>query len=576
MTADCAASVGWRSVGYVDAPELLESTGRECLGLLEDPRLVGLLQAAVGNDAHLINLQASIGPPSDELHVGTRLQREYWREDGSGALQRGSFVHPVLSEGVKVIIALSDQDSCATYVPHTNRCPEEPHSNGPSRVWKAKRGDAMLMDVRTWHSAFSPAMEQGSLILYAGAFNKKPMAGVAKVVAQLNSSGALSPLARQILGVYEGAPGNHMHRGGEQIQFAPPVPSPQNRSTADIIESIPRLDFDAGHNDAPQSLDDQVQHMRDWGYVRLKSFVAPTTLAELQSEFHKEQDAVLNDIVRAQDNSTALAKLPVLTTDAVLPKMFDLPFGEGQVLEGDMGAPLLKIIESAGPLVARVVGRDAQVINIQPRTVPANEDLMQKVKAGGEPSTTGYTGWCAAFFFGSHWQYSTSRNSSSASTRADNFHLLRNITVWLFWIRHRDEGSANGVFVHPLITTNVKLIVAVSSQQGGLEGSTVLPGTHRVHESPASQSGHEGKFLVSEIEESHERVFVGDAGDAVLFDTKYVVYIGCCYSAQKISCSAFVHMTRDCAACVHQDMAQSAAKPFRCTARVLHHTLFAI
>ena len=66
------------------------------------------------------------------------------------------------------------------------------------------------------------------------------------------------------------------------------------------------------------------------------------------------------------------------------------------------------------------------------------------------------------------------------------------------------------------------------------------------------------------------------AGDAVLFDTKYVVYIGCCYSAQKISCSAFVHMTRDCAACVHQDMAQSAAKPFRCTARVLHHTLFAI
>ena len=95
--------------------------------------------------------------------------------------------------------------------------------------------------------------------------------------------------------------------------------------------------------------------------------------------------------------------------------------------------------------------------------------------------------------------------------------------------RHRDEGSANGVFVHPLITTNVKLIVAVSSQRGGLEGSTVLPGTHRVHESPSTQSGHEGKFLVHEIEDTHQRVFVGDAGDAVLFDTKYVSCLSCTF-----------------------------------------------
>ena len=93
--------------------------------------------------------------------------------------------------------------------------------------------------------------------------------------------------------------------------------------------------------------------------------------------------------------------------------------------------------------------------------------------------------------------------------------------------RHRDEGSADGVFVHPLITTNVKLIIAVSSQRGGLEGSTVLPGTHRVHESPSTQSGHEGKFLVQEIEGTHQRVFVGDAGDAVLFDTKCVSCLSC-------------------------------------------------
>ena len=76
------------------------------------------------------------------------------------------------------------------------------------------------------------------------------------------------------------------------------------------------------------------------------------------------------------------------------------------------------------------------------------------------------------------------------------------------------------MFVHPLITTNVKLIVAVGDQKDGLEGSAVLPGTHRVHASPSSQSGHEGQVLVKTLEDTHQRVFVGDAGDAVLFDTK--------------------------------------------------------
>ena len=34
-----------------------------------------------------------------------------------------------------------------------------------------------------------------------------------------------------------------------------------------------------------------------------------------------------------------------------LPSMFDLPFGEGKVIEGEMGGPLMDVIESLGPLV---------------------------------------------------------------------------------------------------------------------------------------------------------------------------------------------------------------------------------
>ena len=81
----------------------------------------------------------------------------------------------------------------------------------------------------------------------------------------------------------------------------------------------------------------------------------------------------------------------------------------------------MEVIESLGPLVSHVVGQDAQVINIQPRTVPSFV-----VAVGEPPPTRGYTNW------------------------------------------HRDEGNGSGVFVHPLITTNVKLIVAVGEQQSQL------------------------------------------------------------------------------------------------------------
>ena len=71
--------------------------------------------------------------------------------------------------------------------------------------------------------------------------------------------------------------------------------------------------------------------------------------------------------------------------DGPPPSMFDLPFGEGKVLEGEMGGPLMEIIESLSPLASRVVGKDAQIINIQPRTVPST------AAPGEEPK--GYTSW---------------------------------------------------------------------------------------------------------------------------------------------------------------------------------------
>ena len=359
---EASGEAGWRSPGFFDAPGLLESDGA-CLAVLENPRLAGLVQAAVGADAHLVNLQAALGSPAP--HSAMQWRRDYGRDDGVGGLQQASFLHPVLSEGVKIFLALADQEEAGVaFVPDTFRRAEPPpDAPAGQKRWKARAGDALLMDVKTHHATLADAVEGDCLVLYFQAFNKKPMAGVAAAAARLDASAQLSPLRRQLLGLHDdGFAGNHMRGTNEPITFAPAPPQPPPTSAA---STIPRLQ--PGHNDAPQSLEEQVQHMRDWGFVRLKRFVAPQTLARLQTEFRKEQAAVL----QAQDGPP--------------PSMFDLPFGSGKVLEGEMGGPLMEIIESLSPLASRVVGKDAQIINIQPRTVPST------AAPGEEPK--GYTSW---------------------------------------------------------------------------------------------------------------------------------------------------------------------------------------
>ena len=100
-----------------------------------------------------------------------------------------------------------------------------------------------------------------------------------------------------------------------------------------------------------------------------------------------------------------------------------------------------------------------------------------------------------------------------------------------------------------------------------------------------TQSGHEGKFLVHEIEDTHQRVFVGDAGDAVLFDTKYVSCLSCTFVCSETAahsnpgdyfdtaCPSYLESRPSLLVCCLQDVAQSAAKPVWLTAGVLYHPL---
>ena len=82
----------------------------------------------------------------------------------------------------------------------------------------------------------------------------------------------------------------HM-QGGKIIAIAPPLSPPPTLPAAEIASKISQQD--QRHNDAPDTLAGQVDHMRRWGYVRIKSFVAPETLVDLQFQFRNEQAAVM-------------------------------------------------------------------------------------------------------------------------------------------------------------------------------------------------------------------------------------------------------------------------------------------
>ena len=108
----------------------------------------------------------------------------------------------------------------------------------------------------------------------------------------------------------------------------------------------------------------------------------------------------------------------------------------------------------------RVVGRDAQIINIQPRTVPPT--VVPPVREPSVfPMSVPSLSWQTAGMFGMNWRNKT-RFRRKARFRVAQGEEPRGYTSW-----HRDEGTSDGVFVHPLITTNIKLIVAVGDQKNG-------------------------------------------------------------------------------------------------------------
>ena len=57
------------------------------------------------------------------------------------------------------------------------------------KQWTASAGDALLMDVKTWHAPCAEAVERDCLVLYCQAFNKKPMGRVADTAARLDHGG---------------------------------------------------------------------------------------------------------------------------------------------------------------------------------------------------------------------------------------------------------------------------------------------------------------------------------------------------------------------------------------------------
>ena len=113
--ADDVAAPLAHADGYFDLPGLLEGSCMAALfTLLSAPRLVALMQAAVGPAAQIVNLQCRTVPPAAETLAScadgfTRFHRDNARAaeprlgDGMG------FRHPRWVDGVKIFVAVSPQ-----------------------------------------------------------------------------------------------------------------------------------------------------------------------------------------------------------------------------------------------------------------------------------------------------------------------------------------------------------------------------------------------------------------------------------------------------------------------------------
>ena len=146
----------WHAEGYFDLYRPLERDPSYC-ELLATPKLASLLKAAVGDDCQVVCFQARTVPARKDMPTYAG-----WHTDGHELP-----VHPTLCASAKLFVQVFDhtaETGCTAVVPQSRdrsallpsdvQTPDADPADMPGHVqFTGKAGDALLMDLSTWHAA---------------------------------------------------------------------------------------------------------------------------------------------------------------------------------------------------------------------------------------------------------------------------------------------------------------------------------------------------------------------------------------------------------------------------------------
>ena len=220
---------------YFDlAGDTVLETSPAYAALLNSDRLYSLLEAVVGEDVKCVELSARTVPGNDGRHSYTTWHRDFGRH-GAGEQWNFPFDHPTLSEDVKLFFNVFDtteKQGCTAVVPGSHRLlggPQEmsglEFAGGGSAgaaldamgqqntliKLAGKAGDAMLADIRIWHTAMentTPQPRESLIMMFSPFWRKGGLeleASSRRLVLEAASGGSgqqlLTPRLRQMLGL---------------------------------------------------------------------------------------------------------------------------------------------------------------------------------------------------------------------------------------------------------------------------------------------------------------------------------------------------------------------------------------
>ena len=373
--AEPSAPGQWHAKGYYDIPRVLESDPAY-LELLATPRLVALLREVVGPQATLIHAQARTVPPEEEGGGYSGLHRDLARPIAASDVEAGGLPdHPTMSEHVKLFVALNEhtESNCTAVVPNTHHSHDGPSDTRPEahpelERFMAQPGDAMLMDLRTWHTAVPnrSGRNREGLILMFGDWHRKAAAPVVTAARNLQQTGALKgadPILHQLLGIAPTPPPK-------------PKPKPSTRGPPALqLEDWrpPRSPTAEEYQAAAEGLPGQLDFFRAHGFLHIPAAMEGEELRALQAAWERHEQEPERAWIEGQKSGVGVSRVDPLSFSAggngAYRKFFQMDWSDKFVEEPSF----LHVLSHQAwlPLVEKVVGADCQVTHVQPRTVPA-------------------------------------------------------------------------------------------------------------------------------------------------------------------------------------------------------------